>query len=191
MSGQPSPKRQLVRWGVLTIAAVVVAFLRGNHLFGVTVGVVYASGAAGLVWLLARTLTSTDRVSVLRVVLWTLFALPVALAMAFPAFFNEDVQGGIDQQATDRLVRAELAAMFASDPAYADLSVSSVHRKVVCITVRGSVNTRADVERLRSRITKASQAIDRCVLRWDVTLRDTGKRVDGSDQELFPDSKPG
>lgn len=189
MSGQPSPRSRTVRWSVLAITAIVVAFLRGNHLFGVTVGVVYAAVAAGLLWLLARALRSTGSVSAWRVRLVTLFALPVAFAMAFPASINERVQFVIDDQATDRQVRSELAEVFASDPAYSDLSVSSEHKKVIRITVHGTLGTRADLERLRPLATKACSIDLRCDLVWDVFLRDTGERIDGSNQELFPEAE--
>ena len=118
------------------------------------------------------------------------FAVPVGCAMAFPSSINSDVQVFIDMQASDRRARAELGEVFASDPVYHDLSVSSVHQKVVCITVRGSLNTRADLDRLRSRLTQRCPALRECFLRWDVSLRDTRERVSGLDQYLFQDAEP-
>jgi len=119
-----------------------------------------------------------------------LFALPVGYAMAFPASVNPDVQVFIDKQATDRRARAELAAVFASDPAYRDLSVSSIHLKVVNVTVHGSLSTRADLQRLRSQIAPACRTVGVGFLHWDVSLRDTGERLSGLDRDLFRDAEP-
>jgi len=110
-----------------------------------------------------------------------LFAIVVAFAMGFPASLNQQLQWRIEDQATERRVRAELASVFAVDPAFADLSMSAVHQKTVCITVHGSVSTRADFERLRSNVTSACPTLDKCALHWDVSLRDTSERVNGID----------
>ncbi|HEY1189355.1 MAG TPA: hypothetical protein VGE74_17005 [Gemmata sp.] len=175
----------------VVIAAVVAAFLRGHHLLGVGCGVGYAATSVALAGLAARSRTPTGRVSAARVVFLALFALPVGYAMAFPASLNPDVQVFIDKQATDRRAREELAAVFGPAPVYRDLSVSSAHLKVVNITVAGSVGTRADLERLRSRIVAECPALRMCFLHWDVSLRDTGGRVSGPDRDLFQGAQPG
>jgi hypothetical protein len=173
------------------VAAVVVAFVRGDYLLGLECGVVYAAIALALLWLLMRSRTPAGRVSVVRAGFVVAFALPVGYAMAFPASLNPDVQVFIDKQATDRKARAELAAVFASDPVYRDLSVSSVHLKVVNVTVRGSLGARPDLDRLRSRIAGECPAFGECFLHWEVSLRDTAQRVDGLDSDLFQTAEPG
>jgi hypothetical protein len=191
MEGIASRPIARLLFAATAVGAVVAAFLRGNYLLGVGCGVVYAAIAIALVWLLARSRTTAGRVSVPRATLVALFALPVGYAMAFPASINPDVQVFIDKQATDRRARAELAIVFASDPAYSGLSVSSVHLKVVNLTIQGSLSTRADLDRLRSRIGGECPALGECFLHWDVTLRDTGRRVDGLDRDVFQDADPG
>jgi hypothetical protein len=171
------------------VAGVVVAFLRGNYLLGIGCGILYAIIAIVLFWLFARSRTPAGSVSVVRVGLMAVLALPVGYVMAFPASVNPDVQVFIDLQATDRRARAELSAVFASDPSNRDLSVSSVHRKVVNLTIRGSLATRTDLDRLRDRLAAECPALGECVLHWDVTLRDTGQRVDGLDRDLFQEAE--
>jgi hypothetical protein len=151
-----------------TVAILLVAaggaFLRGDHLLGPRCGVAYAMVAAGLLWLFARS-------SGWRSIVIAAVAVPVAVVMADPASFNPDVQHFIDKHATDRAVRKELAAVFGSDPAYRDLSVSTQHLKVVNFTIRGSVANRADLDRLRERVGSECPTVGGCVLHWDVTTR--------------------
>ncbi|MBX7104589.1 MAG: hypothetical protein K1X57_10945 [Gemmataceae bacterium] len=191
MRGDASRPIAVALFAALGVVAVVAAFLRGSYLLGSGCGVVYAAIATSLMWMLARARTPAGSISVARVVFILLFALPVGYAMAFPASINPDVQVFIDKQATDRRARAELAAVFASDPAYRDLSVSSVHLKVVNITVHGSLGTRADLQRLRSQIAPPCRAAGVGFLHWDVSLRDTGEQVSGLDRDLFQDAEPG
>jgi hypothetical protein len=190
MRGAGSRSAARLLFAAVGVAVVMAAFLRGNYLLGLGCGIVYAAIALALLWLLARARTPAGDVSVARVVFVMLFALPVGYALAFPASLNPAVQVFIDKQATDRRARAELAAVFASDAAYRDLSVSSVHLKVVNITVRGSMASRSDLQRLRSRIGGECPALGECFLHWDVVLRDTGERVSGLDRDLFQEAEP-
>lgn len=174
-------------FAVVVVSAIIGAFLRGNYLFGLGRGIVYACLASTLVWLLVRSRTSTGRVSAVRTGLVVAFALPVAYAMAFPASVSPGMQSFIDAQARDRQLRAELTAVFASDPAFRDLRVSSVHRKVINVTVWGSLGTRADLDRLRVRIASECPVLSSCVLHWDVSLRDAQERLSGLDRAVFQD----
>ncbi len=191
MSGVVSRPIMRLLFVAVAIVVVVGAYLRGEYLLGVGCGIAYAAITLALVWLVSQARTPAGRVSVIRVLFMMLFVLPVGYAMAFPASLNSDVQVFINKQATERRARAELAAVFASDPAYRDLSVSSVHLKVVNLTIRGSLGARADLERLRSRITAECPALVECFLHWEVTLRDTGQRVDGLDRDVFQDAEQG
>jgi hypothetical protein len=109
--------------------------------------------------------------------------------MAWPASVNPDVQQFIDLHATDRSSRAELAAVFGSDPAFHDLSTSSVQLKVINVTVQGSLGTHSDFDRLRSRIASECPALGMCNLHWEIALRDCGQRVDGLDRDLLQADK--
>lgn len=171
------------------IPVMVAAFLRGNHLLGLDCGVIYAAVALALLWLLARSRTSTGSVSLMRVAVVVALAVPVGYAMAFPASINPDVQVFIDKQATDRRARAELAAVFDSDQAFGDLSVSSVHLKIVNLTVRGALHTQTDLDLLRSRIAVECPTLGPCALHWEVTLRNSGQRLRGLDRDLFQEDE--
>jgi hypothetical protein len=162
-----------------------VAFLRGDHLLGFEYGVTYAFIAVGLLWFLARALVLPERPSLVGAAAVVVFALPVGFVMAFPASVNPDVQRFINKQADDRAARQELAAVFASDTAFRDLSVSTTHLKIVNVTVRGPLPGRPDLDRLRARIAGECRVLKRCPLHWDVTLRDSGQRVEGLDSDLF------
>lgn len=106
------------------------------------------------------------------------------VGLADPAAVSPDLQVFIDKQATDRAVRRELAVVFATDPAYADLVVSTTHLKTVLVTVHGSVSSRPDWVRLRARLAAECPAVQQCGLHWDVRVRDTGDRLHGYDPEL-------
>ncbi len=137
----PTPKRLALITGSITL--VVIAFLRGNYLLGIETGAAYALVAAGILALL------TQENSRWIVALLAVLSVPVAIVMAYPAWFSPDLQHFIDKQATARAVRESLHQVFDSDPAFADLSVSTVHLKVVHFTIHGSLHTKADFERLR------------------------------------------
>jgi hypothetical protein len=185
----PSRPVERILFAVAGGALCAVAYARGNYLLGPRCGVTYAAVALGLLWLLAGSRTPAGKLSLVRIAWVTARALPAAFVMAWPASINPDVQHFINKWAVDRAARAELATVFASDPAYRDLSVSTVHLKVVNVTVRGSLDTRRDLDRLRAQIIRDCPTVDRCVLHWDVTLRDSGERIDETDRELFGDRR--
>jgi len=170
---------------VVQIGFTLAAFLRGDHLLGIGCGVMYATVTIALFWLLALSRSSVGSMSITRVVFLLLFALPVGYAMAFPAAINPDVQFFIDKQSIDRRMRAELAKVFASDLAYRTLTFTSFQGKDVTITVRGSVSTRATLNRLRCQIAMECPARSECSLYWNVSIQNTGQQIDGSDRELF------
>ena len=150
--------------GTAGVAMCIAAFLRGNHLLGLWCGVIYVALTLGLLWLFTRSRTF------MRAATLAALSLAAGFVMAWPGSINSGVQIFIDKQAVDRTARAELAAVFASDPAYRDLSVSSAHLKVVNVTVQGALGTRADLDRLRSQIVSECPALGECILHWEVTL---------------------
>jgi hypothetical protein len=176
-----------ILFAAVGIALSAVAFLRGNYLFGPAWGVSYVAVTVGLLWLLARSLTPAGNRSLVRGAVVIALSLAVGFVMASPASINPDLQYLIDKLAVDRAARAELAAVFASDPAYRGLSVSTVHLKPVNVTVRGTLGTRSDLDRLRARVIAECPALMQggCVLHWDVSLRDPAQRINGLDSELF------
>jgi len=181
--------RRVVRilFAAVGIGLSTVAFFRGSYLLGPAWGVIYVAITIGLLWIFARSLPPTGNLSLVRVAVFTALSLAVGYVMGWPASVNPDLQHFIDKQAVDRAARAELAAVFASDPIYGDFSVSTVHLKPVNVTVRGALGTRADLERLRARTIAECPALTQggCVLHWDVTLRDPAQRIDGLDSQLF------
>jgi hypothetical protein len=182
-----SAVRLTARLVFLALGAVLctVAFRRGNHLLGPETGVAYLAVTAGVLWILARSFLLTERPSLVRAAVIAALSVPVGFAMGFPASINPDVQVFINKQATDRAARAELAAVFASDPAFGGLSISTTHLKVVNVTIHGTLKNHPDLSRLRDRIESKCHVVKLCPLHWDVTLREPGQRIVGLDSELF------
>jgi hypothetical protein len=167
------------------VVLVTVAFLRGNYLLGLDYGVACVVVTGGLLWFFARSSVLADKPSPVWAAVIAALSIPVGIVLAFPAWINPDVQYFINDQATDRAARAELSAVFASDPAYRDLSISTVHLKGLNVTIHGSLTDRSDLDRLRARIAGECADVHRRSLHWDVRLRNPPQRVDGVDSELF------
>jgi len=177
----------------VALLAVAVAFLRGDYLFGVGWGIAYAAMSIALIWLLTRRRSSSSRGSFARVTFTTLLAMAATYAMAFPASISPSLHRIIDEHTTVRRARKELAAVFASDDAYSDLSMSSSNRKVIAITVHGSLSS-ADLERVRSRIRAECPVFERrraVWLVWDVFVKDFGWRRRGHDEQWFENAESG
>jgi hypothetical protein len=171
----------------VSVALCVVAFLRGNYLLGLEWGVLYVVATLAVLRLLFLALTPPRGPSFVGVAGVTALSLTLAYVMAWPASISPDVQHFINKQAIDRTARGELAAVFASDPAYRDLAVWTVHLKPVNVTIRGTLGTRSDLDRLRARVFGECPTFTRggCVLHWDVSLHDSAQRINGLDSELF------
>ena len=172
-------------FAALSVVLIAVAFLRGNYLLGADFGVAFAGIAAFFLWLFGRFLVMTEEPSLLGAALVVVVSIPVGYVMTYPATINPDVQHFINKQADDRTARAELRAVFASDRAFRRLWISTVHVKVVNVTIHGSLNDRSELDRLRERIAAQCDVGKRCPLHWDVVPRESGERIKGLDHELF------
>jgi hypothetical protein len=171
---------------VIGTAAIAVAFLWGDYLLGLDCGIAYAATTGGLLWLFVRALVQTEKPSLAQAVFAAALAFPIAFVMARPVAVFPDLQHFIADQATCRAARKELAAVFESDPAYVRLAVSTATGgKVASVTIRGRLNDRSDLDRVRSRIIGECPALHDCYLRWDVALREPAQRMEGYDHELF------
>ena len=170
------------------VAAVIAmaAFWRGNQLLGVTCGVSYVLMTIALIWLLARSLSFREGGSVFRVAVALLLATSVGFCMTFPSSVNWRVQYAIEQHAIDRNAKRELATLFGTDHAFQGLSVSSVQLKLVNLSVHGSLATRADFDRLRSRISDECPTVGKNILLWDIALCDSGTRIEGVEKKQSP-----
>jgi hypothetical protein len=169
--------RRNIAWFLVAfagLAVVIGAFLRGEHLLGLSCGFAYSAVAMAFLWFLVRCQSDDGRISFVRAGVVLLVALPVASALAFPAAVNPDVQVFIDKQALDRLARKELAAVFASDAAFDSLSVSSEHLKAVNITVLGELKSDADLKRVRSRVEAECPTVSKTQLHWGIVLKEPG-----------------
>jgi hypothetical protein len=163
---------------IASVATIFAAFLRGNYLLGVGAGIAYMFVVLGLILLVASA-RSRRMVSV-----YLVLALIAISILANPAWFNHDLQHFINDQATDRNVRADLYRLFDSDPAFQQLSVSTLHLKVVNFTIHGTLPTKSDFDRLRKLL--ENENLVPGPLHWNIYICDTGDYIEGLDYELFP-----
>jgi hypothetical protein len=172
---------------VALLAVIIAAFVRGNQLLGVGVGVIYAIVALMMALITIRALLQRPLPKI-RIAVHALFAIPVAFAFAFPASINPDVQIFVDKLALERTARSELAVVFNSDSAFASVYVSVVQFKCVNVNISGSVQTKRDLLRLQSRILENCQSIDRCCVNWRIYVADDSIFYAARDDEtLQPD----
>jgi len=181
-----SPSNRRLQVVAIAVVGAVAISLRGNYLLGPAYGTLCAALMLALVWLLTRSLKADEGTSRVRVALVLLFATTVGLTLAFPASVNGDVKHLIKKHAIDRLAHKELLTVLKSDPSFRDLAVSSRQLKIVNVYLRGSVATRNDFDRLRSRISKECPTVRGCFLHWDVLLRDSQACVDDTDRPEPP-----
>ena len=166
------------------VALSAAAFFRGHFLLGFVVGVIYLVIGLLMTGLFVRTLTTVGYARYLRLVVVATLSLALGFAMAFPATINPDMQYFINDHATDRAARTELALVFASDPSFRDLSVSTTRLKSVNIELRGSLGSRPALDLLQARIREECPTVAMCVLHWNVTLRDSDARITRPESEL-------
>lgn len=155
----------------ISAASLVLAgYSRGNYLFGQGGGILYAIVGSLIVLLYYRALSRTP-VPKVRVIALTLLAIPTSLAFTFPTYLNPVLQYGIDDHRIDRMARAELSKVFAEDPAFGNLSVSTKHLKIVNVEIRGTVPTDNDLDRLRTRVMEHCEFPKHCFIHWRVNVR--------------------
>lgn len=167
---QFSTKSLLV--GVFFVAYILAAYGRGNYLLGA--GIMYAIIAALIALLFLRTLLQSP-LPKFRFAFLVLFATLVSLAFAFPMYLNPDVQYFVNDRATERNARNELAMVFAGDAAFRDLAVSTTRRKIVNVEIRGTVPTTSALNRLQSHLNERCQFMDDCLVHWEVEVRDKSR----------------
>jgi hypothetical protein len=177
-----SPSNRRLLFLAIAVVGAVAIFLRGNYLLGSQYGSICAAVMLALVWLLARALDVEESASRLRLVLVLLIGIAASFSLAFPASVNGHVQHLIEMQAIDRQAHRELLALFGSEPAFRDLTVSSAQLKGLSVTIHGSVPARNDFDRLRSRLSDECPIVEGCFLQWDIVLRDSQVRIDGTER---------
>lgn len=168
---------------VFFLAYILAGYCRGNDLLGRGFGFKYAIVASLLTVLILRALSQTP-LPKLRLVLLLLFSIPVSLAFAFPTYVNPDFQHFVSKARIDRDARRELATLFASDPAYLDLGVSTTHSKIVSVEIYGSVQTKSDLDRLRSQVLSDCQFVESCSFHWRVHVRKKSRTYVGLKDEV-------
>jgi hypothetical protein len=177
------------RWPmtIVGLALVVIAYLRGEYLFGTCLGVIYAMMAWTYLSFIIAFYPSAEQPARIRRILLAILAVPLGYAMAFPTAIIPKCRIFIDNQAIDRSARAEVRAVFKSDAAYAHLSISTVyHLKGRMVVISGSLPTRGDLRNLVSRIANECPSVRHFGLRWNVFLCDSQQDIPSFDRDLVP-----
>ena len=173
--------------GMAFIAFVLAAFSRGNYLLGTSAGITYAVVALMIIAMFARAIRETP-VRKLRLAFLILFSIPVCLAFAFPAYINSDVQIFVDKQTEGRVARNELHAVFAEDPAFSDLSISTAHLKIVNVEIFGTVPNRMDRDRLQQLVFDRCGFVEHCFVHWRIRVRnDSTMYIAMNDDAFLPE----
>lgn len=170
--------------GVMVIAFVFAAYQRGSYLLGRSVGITYAAVALMIIALFARAIRETP-VRKHRIAFLTLFLIPVCAAFAFPSQLNPEIQVDVDKQARARLAHNELYAVFADDPAFSDLSISTTHYKTVNVEVHGMVTSKADLGRVQQLVYERCEFVESCLVRWQVSVHDDSTMYIAQNEDAF------
>lgn len=168
---------------IFQIAFVCAAYTRGNFLFGARAGVGYAFVAI-LIDALVYIILFRSQISKIKLAILLLFVLPVTVHFAFPTLLDPDAKYFIADQAMDRNAQSELKKLFASDPAFAELAVSTTHRKVVWFDIHGSIQSQADLDRLRTRVLGVLPSVDPHFIHFEVHVREDSRTFAGSGEEV-------
>lgn len=166
------------------IAFLLAAFSRGNDLLGASADITYAVVALMIAALFARALRVTP-VPRFRIAFLILFSIPVCVAFAFPTYINSDVQIFVDKQAEDRAARSELASVFAEDPAFSDLSISTTHLKIVNVEIYGTVPAKADRDSLQQLVFERCGFVENCFVHWRIRVRDDSTMYVARNDDAF------
>jgi hypothetical protein len=186
----PSNKTARIRAGatvVVSVALVVLAFLRGDYLLGFGYGVAWGVLATLACWLAIRIAFDEATTRRTRCRLLLLMLVPLGIFMAYPNLVSRDLGYMIESHAEERDTRRELQELFKSEPDFVGLSVHIDRLKTTWFRVKisGSVPSRADLDRLHERLVKECPVAHSSDLQWNVTLEDTRETVSDSDKRLF------
>ncbi len=171
------PKKQRLRFsllsqllGLASIAFVISAFSRGNYLINTGVGTTYAVVALLIVVLIASAIRETPFPK-LRLTFFVLFSILVCLAFAFPMYISFDLRSLVETKSKARDARNQLHAVFSEDSAFANLSFSTTHRKIVYVEISGTVPNRADLDRVKQTVYERCDFVEHCFVKWRIRVR--------------------
>lgn len=172
---------------MLSMAFVLAAYERGEHLLGRGIGLMYALVAVLISVLFARLLPRHPRPKK-QFMLLVLFTILVSSALAYPTSVNPNIQHFVNRETAIRNAREELDRLFTEEVAYRELGYSIPHRKMMNIQIYGSVPCESDLVRLRSTLLNQGRFVDQGAVHchWRIHVLETSLTYIGSDDnELF------
>ncbi|MDP7018940.1 MAG: hypothetical protein QGG36_24295, partial [Pirellulaceae bacterium] len=172
---------------VTSIACVTAAYARGQYLLGHGAGLSFGVMLL-LLCVYALRLRSTR---ILGRTTFVMVSILVLLALIRPTYLSPNIQYAMDMQSDDRNARAELGRVFDSDPQFSELHASTKHLYQVHVQVAGTIPTRRDLERLRSRVFAECGFVDRCGVHWRVHVIDESMVFDGFGEKELTARKAG
>lgn len=188
---QPQDRRK--RQVLLSMTFVVflaTAFLRGNYLLGHVCGTFYAVVVAALFWLLLKGQQSHSWSAKLQMQLRRGFAAIVVFVMVFPTLISPRLEFEIDELHLVRAIQSEFKQVSTTEAGFSKLAISTKRSKGLNITISGTMSSRQQLDRLRSRIAHDCPKIEQCPIHWQIRFENPGEEdIDVSDWELFPDRR--
>jgi len=136
---------------VFIVGTMLTAYSRGHYLLGWQVGAFYSLFTFLLLTQGTRYFFQSP-LPKLRIAILAITCIPLACVMAFPSYFVPNAGYLINDHRTDQDGRTELAAVFASDPAFKQIQVTTFRTRIVGFKISGKIPTKNDLKRLRTLI---------------------------------------
>ena len=167
---------------LITVLAIS-AFLGYAISNGLGVAIVFAIVASLAAFCVMRLLSGWANFNVFQRIYASVSALGAAGLLAIFVFSVATSPSLANDRAT-RNLRFSLLG----DERFSSTTIEYHETKINYVTVSGSVATESDLNALRSTINQR-RFLDLDALIWDVTIRESGRHLDGWDSELFDESQ--
>lgn len=183
------PQKRRVPLGMTFLILAATAYLRGNYLLGVVCGMLYAVIMAAVVWLVVKRQHGDSWLAKLQTQLRIVFAAIVVFVMIFPTIVSPRLQFEIEELQLVRTIQREFKQVSTRDVEFSTLVISTKRSKGLNVTISGTMPSKQQLHRLRSRIADDCPVIESCPIHWRIRFQNTSEDIDVSDWELFPDRR--
>lgn len=183
------PQKRRVLLGMTFVILVATAFLRGNYLLGVVCGTLYAVVMAAVLWLALKRQHGDSWLAKLQMQSRRVFAAIVVFVMICPTMVSPRLQFEIEELQLVRTIQREFKQVSTRDVEFSKLAISTKRSKGLNVTISGTMPSKQQLHRLRSRIADDCPVIESCPIHWRIRFQNTSEDIDVSDWELFPDRR--
>ena len=139
---------------VAGVCLVLVSFFRGQYLLGIWAGLIVGAIAALLSWSLTRTIKRRPSYKRWRIWASCVVVLLFSIVLWMPPPKSTVYSMMVEEHRTKVNARAQVEAVFNSDPRYRDLTFENIGygKGTLFTTIKGQVPERDDIAHLESRI---------------------------------------